>query len=258
MRKPFFLLITVVFLSACWRNANQENNQSGYSDSLTGNFGDSSVYLNNDENTPDTSDQDYRPGNQGKNSQAELARLRQTTEFHYKRAQVLYKIKNFAEGVKEYDTVIQMEPTLADAFKYRGDGYMQMGRYDAAIPDYEKAINLDRSDTASYVQLALCWYNLGNFEKCIGVNTEIIELNPNRSKSYFNRGVVYGQIKDFERAIEDFDRAIRLDPKSAEAYFNRGLAFYKTGNQKNACNDWEKAKNLGHPKAGRVMQQYCN
>jgi len=256
MRNTLYLLLAIVFLNACWRNQNQDGEQGINSDNVDGSFGDSSVFLN-DENTPDTSDQDYQTGNQGKNSPAELARLRQTPEFHYKRAHVLYKIRNWTEGIKEFDTVIQMEPNLADAFKYRANGYMQLGRYDAAISDYEKAINIDRSDTGSYAQLALCWFNLGNYEKCIGVNSDLVDLNPNRSQSYYSRGIVYGQMKDYENAFKDFDKAIQLNPKNAEAYFNRGLAYYKTGSKKNACEDWEKAKILGHGKAGRVLQEYC-
>jgi len=256
MRKTLFLFAAILILSACWRNTNQNNDLIDNSDSLTDNFGDSSGYLN-DENTPDTSDQDYPTGKLNQNSPSEIARLRQTPEFHYKRAHVLYKIRNWTEGIKEFDTVIQMEPNLADAYKYRANGYMQSGRYDAAISDYERAINIDRSDTGSYSQLALCWYNLGNFDKCLEVNTDLVELNPNRAQSYFSRAVVHGQRKDFENAINDFDKAIQLDRNNAEAYFNRGLAFYKSGSLKNACEDWEKAKKLGHGKAGRVLQEHC-
>lgn len=258
MRKFLVAFVVIAFLTGCWRNENQSGDQPSDEnpDSLAGMYGDSTFLFEN-EDYEDFSDQHSSPGKLQDSSPDDIAKLRQTPEFHYKRAHVLYKIRNWTEGIKEFDTVIQMEPNLADAYKYRANGYMQLGRYDAAIEDYESAINIDRSDTSSYVQLALCWYNLKDFEKCIGVNSDLIELNPKRAQSYFNRAVVYGQIKDFENALNDFDKAIQLDPIYAEAYFNRGLAFYKSGSTKNACEDWEKAKKLGHGKAQRVLQQYC-
>jgi TonB family protein len=95
-------------------------------------------------------------------------------------------------------------------YQNRANANFVMGEYDAAIVDYNKAI----------------------------------ELNPKESTIYFSRGLAYFNNKNFNSAISDFDKVIELDPKEAMAYFKRGNALEKVGSFEKALNDYQKAYEL--------------
>lgn len=178
-------------------------------------------------------------------------------EFHFKRGLVLYKIKNFEEGILEFDTAISLAPKMASAYINRGKGLLETKNYQRAMLDFQKAVELDRSDTLAYLQLALAHYHLGDMESCIRVNNDLIQLNPRSAVGYFNRGTAYGKQNDFPKAIADFSKAVEIDPNYTDAHFNLGLAYYWSGDQAKACQNWAKARSLGSEKAARVIETYC-
>lgn len=70
---------------------------------------------------------------------------------------------------------------------------MQLGKYDLAIQDYTKALDVD----------------------------------PANSFAYYNRGITKDRMGDFEGAVADFSSAISLDPGNADFYHNRGFSLRK-------------------------------
>ncbi|WP_044034478.1 tetratricopeptide repeat protein, partial [Microcystis aeruginosa] len=76
-----------------------------------------------------------------------------------------------------------------DAYNNRGNLYYNQQKYDLALSDYSKAI----------------------------------ELNPNFAEAYNNRGVLYSYQQKYELALADFNKAIEINPNSADAYYNRGI-----------------------------------
>ncbi len=187
----------------------------------------------------------------------EYNRLRGTSEFHFKRGLVLYRINNYEEGIREFDTVISISPDLSAAYVNRGKGLLETKNYQRAMLDFQKAVELDRSDTLAYLQLALAHYHLGDMESCIRVNNDLIQLNPKSAVGYFNRGTAYGKQNNFPKAIADFSKAVEIDPNYTDAHFNLGLAYYWSGDQAKACQNWAKARSLGSEKAARVIETYC-
>jgi tetratricopeptide (TPR) repeat protein len=184
-------------------------------------------------------------------------KFKNTVEYHYKRGLVLFKLNNYVEGVKEFDSAIAMDPDRTNSYINRGKGLMELKRYDAACKDFQQAVNLDSRDTTTYLYLATAQYQIGDYQAAVETNTELIILAPRKAKGYYNRGIAYGLLKDFDKAIADFNQAISIDPKYADAFFNRGLAYYFIGDKKAACEDWELANFYGNQKAVGAIDNYC-
>ena len=64
-------------------------------------------------------------------------------EEHYVQAHNLHKEGRYDEAIKEYTKAIELDPNYAIAYAERGQAYFKLGQYDLAIPDTAKAIELD-------------------------------------------------------------------------------------------------------------------
>jgi serine/threonine protein kinase len=98
-----------------------------------------------------------------------------------------------------------------------------------AIPDADKAIQLDPSNSAAYDTRAAARHGLKMFREAISDADMAIQLNPDKALAYSHRGsskIALGQIAD---AFIDLDRAIKIDPTDAEPRIRRGLALFKLG-----------------------------
>ena len=83
---------------------------------------------------------------QGKNSstKTEFVQYAYSVRALARRAQ-----KNFSGAIEDDTIVIKLAPESALAYRDRGDAYRQSGKYDLAVADYTKAIQLDSSKGSS-------------------------------------------------------------------------------------------------------------
>ena len=85
----------------------------------------------------------------------------------------------------------------------------------------------------------------GRFDDAIAEYTKAIELDPSLAEAYGNRGNAYRALGEVQRAIADYAEAIRLNPQDAGAYASRALAYTALGKDRSAERDIDKAVELG-------------
>ena len=266
MRNIFYLIILTTFLIACSQSKNKSVKKTP-DDAVQ--VIDSSVYDNDtviliDEkiretfeelDEPDTEIQETRKAFKVKNPVPDS--VRKDVEYHFKRGLVLFSINKYNDGIKEFDTVLQMEPKNSKAFTNRGKGKIELKNYESALKDMETAYSLNQRDSTTMMLLGLARYYTSDFQGALEIYNEIIGNTTSNVKAFYNRGLAYGRLKQYDKAISDFNKAIELEPEYQQAYFNRGLAKYFSGNKEAACADWQIAKEKGYSKAANVISVYC-
>jgi tetratricopeptide (TPR) repeat protein len=146
----------------------------------------------------------------------------------------------FQKALDDWDKAINVDPNNYDAYFYRGLEYANKGGFDRAIADYDQAIRLNPNDAKCYYNRGTIYASKGESDRAIADYDQAIRLNPNDAAyAYYNRGNEYANKGDSDRAIADYDQAIRLNPNDADIYYNRGVQYAKKGNLDRAIADWE-------------------
>jgi protein O-mannosyl-transferase len=120
--------------------------------------------------------------------------------------------------------VIRKYPKAELAYYGRGNYYQSVQNFQAALFDFNKAI----------------------------------EVKPDFPLAFNNRGAIKLYLKDFNGALQDLNKSIFLDPKDKWAYYNRALVFLNLNLNNTACNDLQKSVELGNTMAIDVMNKFCN
>jgi len=95
-----------------------------------------------------------------------------------------------------------------------------------------------------YLQQGSNFIEQGRYDEAIEQYTRAIELNPNLPHAYNNRAYVYLIKRQYDLAIAECNRAIELDSSFAMAYINRALAYKGQGKKEEALADLEKSVTL--------------
>lgn len=95
-------------------------------------------------------------------------------------------------------------------YQKRADTSLAKGDVDAALTDYNKAVEMKGDEPNLYVS---------------------------RGKAHFGK-------KSYDLSVKDYDKAIELAPKTAVAFLNRGASLEKLGDRDKALADYKKAADL--------------
>lgn len=131
---------------------------------------------------------------------------------------------------------------LALAYHYRGAEYLRINRYDEAIADQDRAIQLDPGKLpTAYNDRAIAYRNKGNYARAIADYSEAIRLWPDWHDWYLNRGIAYAADRQYDAAIADYSKALYYRPGLVTALIARADAYAQAGRKQQALADYEAA-----------------
>jgi lipoprotein NlpI len=176
---------------------------------------------------------------------------------YYNRGFYFVQEKKFEEALNDINKTIELDPEYSAAYNVRGNIFNNAKRHAEALDDFNKAIALNPNASA-YNNRGLVFRDLHRYEDALSDFNKAIVLQPDFYEGYNDRGIVLSELKRFEASLNDFNKAIELDPKKPTAYYNRGAAEYNIGKKDLACRDFQQAAILGHPDAANTYSNLCH
>ena len=130
----------------------------------------------------------------------------------------LFNVDTFpGHSIARLDELIAKYPDRAAGFLSRALIYSRIGEHEAAVADYNRAIELDSQDARAYLNRGNAFRDLDDHEAALADYNRAIELDPEYTIAYNNRGNAYLRFQEHELAIADYEQALRLDPDYALA-----------------------------------------
>ncbi len=104
------------------------------------------------------------------------------------------------------------------------NGYQleQDGELDAAIREYSRAIEADKSSPEGYLSRVSAYLKQKQYEKALKDSSTTIRLDPNLAEAFMVCAATYDAMKEPDKTLADTNRAIGIDPDLAPAYARRG------------------------------------
>ena len=133
---------------------------------------------------------------------------------------------------KNCQQALAVTPQLAEGHTCLGNVYFSTGRYDDAVKEFERSLDLDRSSDETLRLLAAAYQKTGNTSASEEAFRKAVALRPNYWGVHNAFGTFYYNQARYEDAAEEFRKAIQLAPLNYRAYSNLGgvyllLARYK-------------------------------
>lgn len=170
----------------------------------------------------------------------------QSIEFQI--SEIIYRIEDSLESeelekaLSECELAIQLNPDVAVVYNYRGEIYEEMGQFENAIINYQKAIELspnfkyawesmyrvesvleeefEESTTKKQLEQALEYAENGETEKALKKCESIKTTLPSIASAHVYFGSIFDTLDMLEPAIISYRKAIQLNPESKDAWDN--------------------------------------
>ena len=139
--------------------------------------------------------------------------------------------QKLAEAEVQYKRAIELRPTFSEARVNLGNLYLDEGRYDEAIAEYEVALNDMLYRTPHFAQSNLGWalYKKGQTDRAIESVKAAVTAVPNFCQGWRTLGLIYDGSGQTAKACDAFAEFAQDCPAVADAHEHLGLCRFKLG-----------------------------
>ena len=139
--------------------------------------------------------------------------------------------QKYADAEVQYKRAIELRPTFSEARVNLGNLYLDEGRYDEAIAQYETALNDMLYRTPHFAQSNLGWafYKKGETDKAIESVKAAVTAVPNFCQGWRTLGLIYEGTGRTDKACDAFAEFAQDCPSVADAHQQLGLCRVKLG-----------------------------
>lgn len=172
---------------------------------------------------------------------------------------IYHELEDYDGAVDSFTDLLQLESNSitdeerAAAFGGRAAAYWYAERYEEAVADYTKAIELDDGRSSYCHGRGSVLAEMAHYEAAVEdlekateswwENSDPIGL----AYAHNGLGLAYAGMRQYKRAAQSFERSIAGSPQNAFVYYNRALMHEWMGNPRKAMADYQRSLTMQDP-----------
>jgi len=114
-----------------------------------------------------------------------------------------------------YDERLRNDPTNIDLYLLRGEEFLTVGAFDAALLDFNTALELDDQRAAAYAGVGWANYYLFRWESAGEAFDIAVALDEDLPSAHFGLGLMHYYRGSYRNAAREFDWAAEINPLHA-------------------------------------------
>lgn len=119
---------------------------------------------------------------------------------------------------------------------YLGNLLREAGRYEKALEQFKKAIEIDPANNTTKDHLGLVYQLMDDKEKAIELYNEVLAANNNDYYAHQNLGIMYSRAGEYDKAKFHLERATKIHGLGYPAFMELGKVYMFEGNARLASN----------------------
>jgi serine/threonine protein kinase/Tfp pilus assembly protein PilF len=169
--------------------------------------------------------------------------IQETAEGHICLGLVYNQTGKYQLAVPEFERAVQIDQSNEDGLRGLADAYGKLGNVADAEAAYRKAIALRPNYWGVHSWLGAFYYNQARYNDAILQFQEVVKLAPNNYRGYSNLGGLFVAVGRYNDALEPLNRSIDIRP-NLEALNNLGNAYFDLHRFAEASEAFQRGLNL--------------
>ncbi|HEY4389534.1 MAG TPA: tetratricopeptide repeat protein, partial [Ktedonobacteraceae bacterium] len=137
-----------------------------------------------------------------------------------------YELGDYPKALSSYETALQENIVLVDAWSGKGATLLGLGRADEALLAYDHAISLKPNDPELWNSRATALHELQRYDEEMTCYDQALRYDPNYVYAWSGKGMALAERGEAEEALIAFDRALVLNPRQSIVWQAMGDTLY--------------------------------
>jgi hypothetical protein len=121
-----------------------------------------------------------------------------------------------SEALEQVEEVIKLDPEHADGWAARGDILDDLDRFDEAVVAFNESLSFKPDQADVFERRMLAFLNSGKYERALKDFEKVVELEPDRPYAYYYKSIVHSHLEQKSEMLDALKKAIKLDSKLRE------------------------------------------
>jgi tetratricopeptide (TPR) repeat protein len=157
---------------------------------------------------------------------------------------------DYAAAIPEWQKAIELDPQDARSHVNLAIALVETGHADAGIVHYQKAAEIEPGNPGVFSRMATALVAMGKPEQAVPVFEKAVQLQPRDPRLPGGLGLALVQSGRTAEAIPWFRKALELNPKDAGTESNLAIALQSTGRADEAVTHMQRAAELAPEESG--------
>jgi tetratricopeptide (TPR) repeat protein len=156
----------------------------------------------------------------------------------------LHRLGNYEEAIVCFETAIEIQPTLANAWQGKGICLGELGESEAALQCFEQVILHQPNNYRGWHNRGKALMRVIRYDDAITCFKRVLQLKPENYKAWYNRGLCLDGLHHLEQALHSFDQALAIKPDCYYAWSGRGNTLIKLHRSDEASYSFDRSVDL--------------
>jgi tetratricopeptide (TPR) repeat protein len=165
-----------------------------------------------------------------------------------------FNLENYKETVFYLDSAIEAYPK-AIYYSERALTYWLIDSLQKAEEDFTQSIELDSNNYDGFHNRAFCiWFNIGEYEKALYDLEKAINIDSTQANVWNNLGYAKYKLGNINEAKRDVIYSLRIDNMNSNAHKNLALIYFELNNISESKRHLKRAIELGYKEDEEILR----
>jgi len=156
-------------------------------------------------------------------------------------ANELFLKKRFADAIKKYEDVLQIEPDNLIALNNKGYSLSKLKKYSEALSCYDESLRKNPKDKTVLINKISTFRKIGEFDNAVDMCDQLLENNQNDKIVLYHKMRILKELQRFSESNIICSKLLSAYPANGEVLYDMALNFLKIGDEINFFSTLQKA-----------------
>ncbi len=158
----------------------------------------------------------------------------------YKQGNDLFQQGKYQDAISYYDKALEINTTNTKVLYNKALALDQLGKIEDALSYYDKVLAITPNDTSTLYNKAYDLSDLGKYDQAISYYKMVLAITPNDTGSLNNIGINLDNLGRHDEALSYYDKALSISPNDTAVLYNEGVEFDTMGKHDKALPYYER------------------
>ncbi|WP_071189033.1 serine/threonine-protein kinase [Trichormus sp. NMC-1] len=162
----------------------------------------------------------------------------------YNQGNTLLQLHRYEEALGNYEKAVNVKANYVQGWYGQGKALFKLKKYQESLLSYDKAIQIQPDYLEAWAGRGFALASLQRYAEAISAFDKALQMKNDYPEMWNAKGDAFRNLKQYDNAIKSYDQAIELQPDNYEIWYKKGLTLQTLKQYDDAITAYTKAVEL--------------